>query len=741
MKKRLFFITCLMMLCSLTFGQDSHWTVNANYEYNMNAFITFKVYGEKQMRTDMELAAFHDGKVCGVDTEGQIININGEDHIVYYITIQGNKASNVFNFRLYDPVADKELVTDETFKFRKDVTLGMTGTEITPLEFDFYYVYWNYNTNYEYTENMTVTSKVQIDGVEQSRLNLEVAAFHKNENGTEELLAVSRTKLVNGAYIVTLLIRGDSWAWAEYEDESKITFKLYDHSNDEILETEYYEIFEDGKIVSGPIVINFTNPYVAKIGDVKYSTLEGGVEAYKQDETIVMLKNAQSETAVTINTDVTIDFAGFTYDGALVLNKTLNVVRKDETKAGTATSIVLNDGAQINHSYALATTIVRNVAGTASGWGTLSAPTAEGKVAFNTTGQHDFYQYVEEGIETAEGLLYEWDYIEVTGNAYQMTPGRGYLYANAADVTMSFAGTLNMNKVNFPLSYTAGKEDLQGFNMIGNPYTHNISLAHLSGSIANAFYSVATNGAWLANADAPENIAPFQAFLVQTSETGAVDGLIINKTATETRSASEGRLKINVANNSYNDVAYVLFEEGIGLRKIGHFNEEIPMVSVSVEGKEYAAATMSKDVTEIPVSFKAMTMGQYTISVEAQDCEFDALYLTDKLTGEKVNLNIESYTFMATSNDNPNRFVLTTRGTTDIEQNEEYFVYVSNEEIRFNNINGQVNVRIYDMLGRPVAEYDVYESATISTSSFEAGMYILQMTDENGVRTQKVLVD
>ena len=151
---------------------------------------------------------------------------------------------------------------------------------------------------------------------------------------------------------------------------------------------------------------------------------------------------------------------------------------------------------------------------------------------------------------------------------------------------------------------------------------------------------------------------------------------------------------------------------------------------------------MSKDVTEIPVSFKAMTMGQYTISVEAQDCEFDALYLTDKLTGEKVNLNIESYTFMATSNDNPNRFVLTMpTNTTGIEQNAECFVYVSNEEIRFNNINGQVNVRIYDMLGRPVAEYDVYESATISTSSFEAGMYILQMTDENGVRTQKVLVD
>ena len=442
------------------------------------------------------------------------------------------------------------------------------------------------------------------------------------------------------------------------------------------------------------------------------------------------VKNAQSETADAINKDVTIDFAGFTYDGTLDINATLNVVGT----AGTATSMVLNEGAQVYHSYALATTIVRNVEGTEDVWGTLSAPTTEAVVVFNTEGRHDFYQYVE-------SADLEWEFIAPETNAYQMRVGRGYLYANKEDVEMSFEGTLNMNAVEYALNYTEGKT-LAGFNMIGNPFTHNITLDHLQGEIANAFYSVAPSGAWVPNVESPV-IAPFQAVLVQTNAAGPVT---INKTENNTeataRNASEGILKINVANNSYNDVAYVLFEEGIGLRKIGHFNEEIPMVSVSVEDKEYAVATMSKDVTEIPVSFKAMTMGQYTISVEAKDCEFDAMYLTDKFTGEKVNLNTGSYTFMATSNDNTDRFVLTmTTNTTGIEQNAECFVYVSNEEIRFNNINGQVNVRIYDMLGRPVAEYDVYESATISTSSFERGMYILQMTDENGVRTQKVLVD
>ena len=723
-----------MILFSVVYGQN-HWTLDTPIPpYNMSALVFISVEGEEQMRTDLEIAAFCDGKVRGVDAEGESFNINGVEHMLYIITIQGERNGEEITFKLYDPVSQKELVSSgDPIPFAKDSWIGFENGDFNPMIIDFYNVYWEeYEPNTAYDLTMTIAAKIQIDGVEQKRTNLEIAAFC----GDELRGPSSRPVQYGEEYLVDMFVCGDGL------ETEPITFRLYDHGgdSDDVLISEYTVDFVGDAIIGldEPVVMNFITPYVAKIGDVKYETLQEAVTAYNEGDTIVMLKNAQSETADAINKDVTIDFAGFTYDGTLDINATLNVVGT----AGTATSMVLNEGAQIYHSYALATTIVRNVAFLTSGWGTLSAPTKEGSVVFNTTGQHDFYQYVEEGIETAEGLLYEWDYIEVTGNAYPMTPGRGYLYANKENVEMSFAGTLNMESVGYALSHTEGKA-LAGFNMIGNPFTHNITLNHLQGEIANAFYSVDPSGAWVPNVESPV-IAPFQAVLVQTNAAG--NTLAINKTentASTSRSASEGILKINVANNSYNDVAYVLFEEGIGLRKIGHFNEEIPMVSVSVEDKDYAVATMSKDVTEIPVSFKAMTMGQYTIYVEAKDCEFDAMYLTDKLTGEKVNLNTaSSYTFMATSNDNPDRFVLTmTTGTTGIEQNAECFVYVSNDEIRFNNINGQVNVRIYDMLGRPVAEYDVYESATISTSSFERGMYILQMTDENGVRTQKVLVD
>lgn len=703
------------MLCSTMFGQ--HWEVEQQemYTLNMTVVAEIQIHGEQQLSTDIEIAAFYKDVVRGVAKPQYFAPLN---KYLVAIAIYGVDEGETITFKVFDPTIGtegKEFDTDFTVEFKDDARIG---DAINPQVIDFYEKHWSYDANSE--NYMSIVGTIMIDGVVQNRTNLEIAAFCG-----EEIRGVARPEFWAGPniYIITLKVDG--------KNKDKISFKLYDPTLDKELLTDYTVEYLSNSMVGDeePLSINFLTPYIAKIGETKYETLQDAVDAYNEGDIITMIKNAQCETAVAIDENLTIDFAGFTYDGALNLKATatLNVVGT----AGNVTSIVLNEGAQVYHSYALETTIVRNIEGTDSGWGTLSAPTATGNVVFNTTGRHDFYKY-------EESANLEWVFVDVEENAYTMQPGRGYLYANKKDVVASFTGTLNMDDVEFALACTekATDSELSGLNMIGNPFTHNINVNHLDGEIAEAFYSVATSGAWVANVE--ESIAPLQAVLVQTD---AKDTLTIKKTATRERGVSEGRLKINVANKNYADVAYVLFKEGLGLSKIAHFNTEIPMVSVNVEGKEYAVATMNKEVTEIPVSFKAMTMGEYTISVEAQDVE-ETIYLTDKLTGERVNLNTDSYTFMATSNDNTDRFVLTkVLDTTGIEQNAEYSVYVSNDEIRFNNLNGNLNVRIYDMLGRPVAEYNVFESATISTSSFETGMYILQMTDENGVRTQKVLVD
>ncbi|MBQ4645635.1 MAG: T9SS type A sorting domain-containing protein [Clostridia bacterium] len=188
-------------------------------------------------------------------------------------------------------------------------------------------------------------------------------------------------------------------------------------------------------------------------------------------------------------------------------------------------------------------------------------------------------------------------------------------------------------------------------------------------------------------------------------------------------------------------MAYVSFNEGRGLNKIAHRNAEIPMVYVPVDGINYAVATMNQDVTEIPVSFKAATIGEYTIGAETQNCEYAMITLVDRFTGIETNLLLEDYTFIAKSNDSAERFIIKLAMDNSNGDVNENFAFINNGMMYIYNIEGQGTVSVYDVTGRPVAEYNVATSANISTSDFAAGMYIIRMSDENGVKTQKIVVE
>ncbi len=400
----------------------------------------------------------------------------------------------------------------------------------------------------------------------------------------------------------------------------------------------------------------------------------------------------------------------------------------------------LSEGRELVHNGLSNVTVTKNITGHpvpennseyVDGWYTISSPVGtvdHEKVDGLLNGTHDLYRYNE-----ANAM---WENVKNTEHSDFTTleAGRGYIYANTADTELSFTGDLVTEPVAQAITVT--NNNLKGFNLIGNPFTHNISKANLSGvTLAEGYYTISNDGEWHAVNEG--DVAPMQGVLVQATTAG---DLTINPTPKRSERINNGSIAINVANAKYSDVAYVTFNDGIGLNKIAHRNAEVPMVYVPVNGENFAIATMSQDVNEIPVSFKASTMGQYTISVKAIDCEFENMYLTDRMTGEKVNLLLEDYTFVATSNDNANRFVISF-ATTMPESVAENFIYINNGNMIINNIEGNAVVRVLDVLGRPVAEYNVTESANISTATLSSGVYMIQMYDNNGVKVQKVVVE
>ena len=692
--------------------------------------------------------------------------------------------------------------------------------------------------------NMTMTSVIFIDGVEDSGQNIEIAAFCGEEiRGRMTNLDMEYIEIpdVFARYFRYLHVN------SEVTSGEIITFKAYNHDSGYELTSDFtIEFVADAMHgdLDNPVEIYFTTPAqpVAQLGTEKFMTLADAVEAATEgNNTITLLKDSEGK-GIVIDKDVTIDFADYAYtfveqgvgdtptksngfqikkgNNVTLENGTLNVAEEWKEKfyiliqnysnltvenmeldgtnldmwsatdgdsyvlsnnsgninvIGTTKIIANNDGdlafaldACYNPAYtAPVVTLGENVNvqgrveltggqlyttnenltvvakktingvdnghGSVEGWNTISTPIVGG-VTINEPaegeGIHDLYRYNEEKMT--------WEYYKNTFSTLDL--GRGYLYSNVADIDLAWEGVLNIKNVTVSLSYTDANS-LAGFNMVGNPFAYNITKDNFkttSANLADGYYEIGYDGSWIATTDGG-SIAPMSSVLVKTDM--AEDITIAAKAqSVAKRNESKSYLAINVANANHSDVAYVSFDEGLGLDKINHRNADIPMISVPVEGKEYAIAKMNQDVTEIPVTFKASAMGEYTISARSIACEFSQITLIDKQTGNTTNMLLEDYSFIATSNDDASRFVLKLDNGQQ-PTGDSHFAYVNNGEIIVSGIEGNAVVRVMDVTGRLVTECNATESVNIPTASFRSGVYMIQMMDNNGVKVQKVIID
>jgi hypothetical protein len=150
---------------------------------------------------------------------------------------------------------------------------------------------------------------------------------------------------------------------------------------------------------------------------------------------------------------------------------------------------------------------------------------------------------------------------------------------------------------------------------------------------------------------------------------------------------------------------------------------------------------MDMNVNEIPVNFETNVMGEYTISLRQENCEFEELYLLDKETNTTVNILAEDYTFIATSSDNPERFVLIKDNGQQTTANS-HFAYVNNGDIVIYDIEGNGDIQIFDAMGRCVYNGNCCTDAIhrVPMGGFSTGVYMIQKADESGVKVQKIIL-
>ena len=272
-----------------------------------------------------------------------------------------------------------------------------------------------------------------------------------------------------------------------------------------------------------------------------YARLKAGLEEGEyNDETMTVTCNGYS-TEVTLNGqvistlhviddeqtidgDLVIDADNqylITEDGILIVNGT---VTNDDPA-----NLVIEDGGQFfcnsNNVQATFHKIIEKTTDETDGWYTIAAPMTNPTIQNLTANTFDIFEYDEDADQE------EWQNYRV--NNFAFVPGHGYLYANSAatgedSTDLIMTGTLvpSNQTVQVELSFAATFEDIRGYNLIGNPYPHNISMSNVKvgGTAITEFYRL-RNGDQLERITSGE-ILPGESFFIKATATGQT--VIIN---------------------------------------------------------------------------------------------------------------------------------------------------------------------------------------------------------------------
>ena len=366
-------------------------------------------------------------------------------------------------------------------------------------------------------------------------------------------------------------------------------------------------------------------------------------------------------------------------------------------------------------------------------------------------------------------------------NFTELEAARGYLYANSVSQTIGLKGTLNPANalVNIPLSYEA--EALKGFNLVGNPFAHNVT-TFVGTNVATEVYrmNATKDNLMVSTISATDPLKPGEGFFVKATGDGA--SITFNAQTRGEVEATEPvevpTITLNLTQNGLLVDRFILKRDGEPLEKIS-LNENATRIYATHGGKDFAVATVGdicRDVarnvsvgrdakfcvsTEVPLHFKAAKNGTYTLTFDTQNLDLDYLHLIDNMTGADVDLlpllrgqggfnnhpnaviagedpqsPAPSYTFTAKTTDYASRFRLVFSAPADETSANRPFAFISNGEII---VNGEGTLQVMDMTGRVIRCTDV--ARNISTLGMPTGVYVLRLVSGENVRTQKMVID
>jgi len=413
------------------------------------------------------------------------------------------------------------------------------------------------------------------------------------------------------------------------------------------------------------------------------------------------------------------------------------IVFKGTSNYGSGDAFIYLDDVEVKAYSEFTKTINAHATGDEiAGWYLIASPLNEA-VSVDNVGQmkdneFDLYRF-NQAPTTDEHK--EWENYLVHG--FDLEPGRGYLYANSADVTLTFTGMPYSGDGTFSLELSDSNpdENMHGWNLVGNPFNANAIVDK------DSYYEMNEDGSDIVVATSSSVIEPMEGIFVQATEEGqTVTFTPVTQNAAANNSAS---LAMNLTQNRGGviDRAIIRFGGNGTLPKF-QLNSNGTKVYIPQDNKDYAVVS-AEDQGEMPVSFRAAENGTYTLSFSSENVSFSYLHLIDNMTGADVDLlaatstgSVATYTFNARTTDYSSRFRLVF--ATGSNNDSDNFAFFSNGNWIIGN-EGEATLQVIDVTGRVLSSETVNGSVSKAINA-SAGVYMLRLINGNDVKTQKIVV-
>ncbi len=304
--------------------------------------------------------------------------------------------------------------------------------------------------------------------------------------------------------------------------------------------------------------------------------------------------------------------------------------------------------------------------------------------------------------------------------SFNLIPGKGYLYANSQNTTLTFTGCAYGGSGIVTLTKNEGSQ-FEGWNLVGNPFGK-------TAYITKPFFTM--------NEDGSEIIAS------QSNSIGVMEGVFVVAESdgelltfsSDSQRNFNGQIVLNVTRNygATIDRAIIRFGENSTLPKF-MLNQDNTKIYIPQEGHDYAMIH-GTNTGELSVNFRAAQNGTYTLSVNVEDVDVTYLHLFDNLTGDDINLlQTPNYSFTASTSDDDNRFklVYTTGAHT-------MFSYYNNGNWIINN-EGNATFQVVDINGRIISSEEINGGFTKHIEA-APGVYMFRLIKGENVQIQNVIV-